>query len=165
MFDSQLAEHERTADELEYLGRIHQLNYIRLKVLCQAFNETYTVFLSFLLYTMVGAIIGSTYLVLRSARMPLILQIMVCLGGTFYILLGYYILSQATEAHLISKQFLQVSRTHSGDPCQAGFKFWKGMRPLRTGAGNVCTFETKEFILFLFGDVIMSTLIDILRAF
>jgi len=145
---------------------MRERHYMQLQVLSHVYNETFGVMFKFLLYNMVVAIIAFTYLLIRSAIvMPFILVVAMVLADMCAIILAYYIFSLVTDVHILSKALLKIMLSQCKDRCSVEAKFWKGIKPLSIGAGRMCAFETKEFLLVIWGDIIIATLIDLLIAF
>jgi hypothetical protein len=113
---------------------------------------------------MVMVVVALTYLLFNSSTLPVIVLLMVAGADLGIIIFGHFIFTLATDTHLISKEFLEESSANSRSATNVDGKFWAGMRPIRVWAGFICSFETKEFLLFIWGDVVISTLIDLLIA-
>jgi len=113
---------------------------------------------------MIVIILFTFLLVKDGANLPIMLTVMIassdCVGG----MVTHYIFSLATSLHILSKEIISISikqsRGYAHDSC-----FWKSMKPLKVGLGNICTFETREFLLYIWGGVIISKITDLLIAF
>jgi len=60
-----------------------------------------------------------------------------------------FLLSISTDLHISSKEFIRISIKEAKRKSQSYLKFWKGMKPLQVYDGQVCSFETREFLLFI----------------
>jgi hypothetical protein len=142
-----------------------QSHYMQLQIMNHVYNETYNTMFAALLFNMVVAMVALTFIFLKSTDMHPFLRISFGIADLCAILLAYYIFSLAVEVHILSNEFLKITLDSCTASSSVETKFWKSMQPLRVGAGRVCTFETKEFLLFIWGDVVISKLIDLLITF
>jgi len=139
--------------------------YLEMRVLGQINRDTFEVVFSALFYNMVSAVVALTYLLFNSSQLPLIVLFMVGGADAGIIIFGNFIFTLATDAHLLSADFLQRCLAHCASSQSPERKFWMGMKPLTISAGDFCSFLSKEFLLVIWGDVVISTLIEVLIAF
>ena len=111
------------------------------------------------------AIVVLTFITFNSADYPLILLFGVVVADIVAVVAGDFIFTLATGAHILSKELINISAKVSRGISQYDTKFWSGMTPLRVEVGNVCTFETKEFLLFIWGQVVILNIINLLIAY
>jgi len=142
-----------------------QSKYMRLRILKEVFRETYGNLFTIVICSMLAAIIISGYLMVNSTDRPLILEFMIACGILCSTLLLYYILLLATRLNIQSKEFLKLNIGRRYGLSNFDRKFWSAMTPLKIGAGIVCSFETKEFLLTIWGKIIIIKIIDLLIAF
>jgi len=139
--------------------------YLRILILSQSYNATYNFLFSVYFFSDISAVITLTYLLFNSSTVPAIVVLIVLLAVTCTICNLNFAISQATEAHLLSTKLITACR----DSCQGGLdgekEFWVGMRPLIVEAGGLCKFETKKFLLFIWGQIVISRLAELLIAF
>jgi len=137
--------------------------YLQLTVLNRIFMETYSPLISFLFFNAILAIISTSFVILRGSYLPALLLILAVGGDLSVILLLHFIFSLFTSSHILSKKLVQIGKEESGSEYNS--KFWAGMQPLRVGAGGTCSFETREFLLCIWLNVVMAKLIDLLIAY
>jgi len=144
-------------------ARAAQMSFILLKVRSRAFNEAYNLFFSVLFYNAMLGIIILSYMLLSVDELPTLVICCIFVCDSCMIVVGHFMFALATESNILSIKVLQLSI----DKCSHSkydLKVWKAMAPLRVDVGNVCSFETKEFLLFIWGDVVVSSIIDLLIA-
>jgi len=112
-----------------------------------------------------SAIVVFTYLVINYSKLPVLVLLTFGLADIFLAVVSQFIFSQATEVHLLSARVINRYLSESQRTSSADRKFWEGMKPLSVAVGEVCSFETKEFLLFIWAEVIISKIIDLLVAF
>jgi len=134
--------------------------YIQLQVLSKAYGEALGLLFSAAFYTVIITVILLSFLIVKGQSLPVFLRIMVISTDIAIFSFGYYIFSLATESSILSAKFIANCKASGEDS-----KFWCGMRPIRVGIGQVCSFETKEFLLVIWGEVVVSKLIDLLIAY
>jgi len=141
--------------------RTNQTEYIRIKVLSQTFEPTYNLFFTVYCYNALLTVIALTYLMFSGSEVPALVLFLVALADICSVFIASYIFSQATESHLASKKVFRLSNNRA---LKGDYKFWTGMRPIVVGVGGQCSFETREFLLFIWGDVVVTTIINLLIA-
>jgi len=134
--------------------------YLQLRVISTAYKEAFDLVFSAAFYAIITIVIAFTYLLLKGHGLPLFVRIIVILTDLTVFSFGYYTFGVVTNINVLSRKFIK-NRSAAGEDS----KFWAGMLPLRVGIGGTCTFETKEFLLVIWGDVVVSTLIDMLIAY
>jgi len=142
----------------EYAGM--KTTYFQLKVLSKAYSEVLSLLFSATFYTIIITVILLSFLLVKGQSLPVFLRIMVISTDVIIFSFGYYIFSLATESNILSAKFIGKCKDSGEDS-----KFWGGMRPIRVGIGQVCSFETKEFLLVIWGEVVVLKLIDLLIAY
>jgi len=141
-------------------------SFIQIKVLLQEFQITSdirmkTLFLSLLIIT-----ITFTFVLLKSgAEFSLTFVVVMLLTDATALFISNYTFMLVTRFHILSKEIITRSVRQSKGESKYESKFWKGMSPLRFKVGNFCTFETMEFLLFIWGEVILTKIIELLVAF
>jgi len=139
-------------------------NFIRLRILYSVFNQVFHVQnLVISVFTLTGLIL-LTYAALNSDLPDLLRTSMLC-ADLIIVLLAYSSLVQITKSNILSHKIISVNRIRYGGKGDVHQKFWKSMKPVRMGLEGVCTFETNEFLLKIWWDIIISKIIDLLVAF
>ena len=129
-----------------------------------AYLDTYKYLFAGIFTYVLSAIVVLSYLVLNSSKLPFIVVIALVGGDFALIVVANFIFTQATDAHLLSMKVID-HWLDGKNLSKVDRKFWEGMKPLCVAVGSVCTFETKEFLLFIWGEVVVSKIIDLLLAF
>jgi len=140
-------------------------NYIRIKTMCEA--TSHILGFIFMIFTFNGlfAIITLTYTVFNASRLPVLITIGVILADVSMYVTGRFNLSLATGLNLMSRELIRVARNRYRRVSPYHFKFWCSMRPVTISLGPFCCFETKEFLLFIWGHVVIKTIIDLLLTY
>jgi len=135
---------------------------MKIVILGQAFRSAFLEIITFVFFNMILAIIVLTFIAINGKDLPLVLLFAILLSDAVNIVAANFFFNISTELHLSSKEFIKISIKEAKRKSEAYSKFWKGMKPLRIGVGQVCSFETREFLLFIWGQVVLTRLIDLL---
>jgi len=138
-----------------------QSDYMRLKVFSKAFHETYNFIFSVVFCNVIIIVVLLSYVTFHGGKMPWVVMLGVYIANICVIVLAHKLFSLAIDSHLLSQQLIQTCR----DSGKFDSRFWKGMRPIRMGVLGVCTFEECGFLLYIWGEVVIATLIDLLLAY
>lgn len=133
-----------------------------MKCLFEAYQDFFGIIFSVMFYSTFLSVIYFSFVLLSSESLPILIIIPMCGADSVLFVIGYLLSGLTTRSHLLSKELVAVS-TRSVTTLY-DHKFWKSMRPVKAYAGQFCSFETREFILFLGGEVIMKSIIDLLVA-
>jgi len=140
--------------------------YLKMKCLNAAYKNVFDFVFSFVVFNFVIGVIFLTFTILRSEWLPFIMTILIFCAEAVVIMAGYFVSCQATNTHLLSKKLILMSKKEfSAGLSFYDFKFWLSMKPLKVSLGGFCSFQTMEFTLFLFGDVMMKSIVDLLLTF
>jgi len=144
--------------------QLKQIEYLKVKVMSHVYNESYQGLISFSFFNILAAVIALTYAVLRN-EIPPSLLVPTILADFCVFIVGNSLFVFPTDSFLLSKKILVDIKTNAFESTQEDTKFWVGMTPLKVKIGNVCSFETKGFLVFLWGEVVIITIIDLLIAY
>jgi len=142
--------------------------YLKIRIICQEFLQAYHHFVGFGFFNLLTGIIVLTFVIFNSADIPVFLAFLIFLADVIAVIAGNFLFSLATDLHLLSQVLIKISlgqcRGRGRGRRVRYQKFWTGMRPLRVEIGIICSFETREFLLVIWGNVVISKIIDLLIA-
>ena len=149
----------RTKDQSRCLYRSHQLIGELVFDLAKDLVECGYMMVVLLIVTLLFCLIK-----FHSVLHPLVLFCMLFFVATVIILLKV-LLSMAVHLREFSEGFYtsfeRFDLTHS----RADIRFWKSCRPIKLKMGNFGYVETKNFLLILFGPVILDSLCSLVLTF
>jgi len=102
---------------------------------------------------------------MNGKNLPLLILFLCFVADILATVTAIFLFSISTHLHLSSKDFIKISVNETKGRSGLHSKFWKGMKPIKIHVGQVCSFETREFLLFIWGEVVIAKLIDFLIAF
>jgi len=105
------------------------------------------------------------YATFNYALLPRIVAIWMAISACVGIVVFHLLFSLATELHLQSAKIISVCSEKLNPFSDDDKKFWEAMNPLTFVVGSVCSFESREFTLFIWREVVIATVIDLLIAF
>ena len=140
-----------------------QLNYVKMQVLGCAYNDTYNFFFSIMFFHLVIGVIAATYCILNAECLPSFMIAILVVADVSVISSGHFMFSSATSSYQLSRQVLNAATTRGNFRLNEDRKFWREMKPIRVDIGNFFSFETREFLLVIWGNVVVSKIIDLLR--
>jgi len=158
------SEQNSREDERTQLFQCSSLNYLKVKCLCEAFQQLFGLIFSVMFYNTLLCTIYLSFILIRSDSLPLLIIIPIFGADSILLNVGYLFSSLTTKSHLLTKEIISASTKSSHGIPLVRYKFWKSMKPFKAYAGQFCSFETKEFILFLGGEVVVKKIIDLLVA-
>jgi len=139
--------------------------YARINVLFKAFMHTFSPLISTMFLLAILTIIALTYLLLQRDPLPLILIVPLITADVGAIVIVHSLLAFITSTHLSSEYLVGNGRNKVNFHSGYRLKFWEGTMPLQISFGGVCSCETSEFVLIIWLDVILKTIIDLLMTF
>jgi len=143
---------------------IQELNYLKMKIFCNSFTETYTRLFTILFFNLLTSSIFMTYIILNPLGQPITVTFCLSLCVTTAVTLCHCTFSIATNSNLLSKKLIRNSLQFYDGISKIDKTFWYGMSPLKLDVG-FCSFESKEFLLYVWGEVVIKSIIDLLIAF
>jgi len=139
--------------------------FMKVVILGRAYREALQLFLTTCFFNVILAIIVLTFILINGKSLPLILLCALLVAEVIATATASFLFRISTDLHISSKEFIQISAEQANGRSGLDSKFWKGMKPLKIDVAQVCSFETREFLLFIWGEVIISRIIDLLIAF
>jgi hypothetical protein len=103
-------------------------------------------------------------MILNPSHLPILVLFVLIVGNFEMLVTLHFILCLATRSHLLTREFIRTSIGNQNGS-RMDLKFWKSMMPLKVQAGPFCSFETKQFLLFIWGEVVVKRIVDLLLAF
>jgi len=158
---------EGTAINNQESGIWPGIGYMRVRVLSQSYNEAFS-FIFSVIYTQILIVcIFFTYLMFNFHHLPIGVLLAVLSAVVWCFSIMSFLLEQLTASHILSKKLITTGKQlypHVGYRTYHS-TFWKGMRPLKIQVGQYFSFESREFLLVIWGEVVISTIIDMMIAF
>jgi len=151
--------------ELRPYGTTDLMAYLRIRIIDQEFAEAFKIILQIDVSHVLVGIISLTFVVLNGADFPVVLIFGILVADIISVVMGNYLFNLSVELHLLSYEFIRISAKNCNGVSDFDSKFWEGMKPVRVEIGHVCSFETREFLLYIWGVVVISRIIDLLIAF
>jgi len=139
--------------------------YVEIKVLLSSFKATFNSITSFIYFILILVDVTLCYVLFRRDQLPIYLVVLnvIAIVGCYVFLYSFVV--PVTNSHLLSKSLICTKKKKGSDRGELHLKFWTGMTPLNIQFGGVCASETKEFLLGLFVDVILKSVIDLFLTF
>jgi len=140
-------------------------SFMESKVLSQIYNESFGVIFSIYYHTTVCVTVLIFYVLFNSTQLPMLMLIPILVAQVLCIMFIKFLLTLVTESHLLSKELIrclgQKCCRLSPYPC----RYWRGMRPLKVQVVNFFSFETRELLLKIWGEIVLVSAINLLIAF
>ena len=140
-------------------------DYVRIQVLFKAFQQAFSFVINVIIGVLILGIIMGSYISIKfSTTLPPFLWFISIQADIWFIIMLRMLLVLLTNAHLQSQALIKISKCG-----YIGFgkdsKFWAAIKPLRVDCGQVCSLETREFLLVIAWRVIIASTIDLLLTF
>jgi len=143
----------------------HRMTYVVLEVINSFANNVFASAVAFALYATAVILVAYLYAVFKFTKLSfLLLEILLVTVCVLFALIYKAAMTLAVSCH-----------TTSRDCCMRGLyqikasketrKFWKSRRPTSIYVGRHFVFDTNEYVLNLFGNIILHSVIDLLLTF
>jgi len=140
--------------------------YLRIKVSFKLFITIFGNLVSSWFFLGIIIIIVLTYVMLqRHVSVPMILTIGIFLADLSATIVLYALLDFITNTHFSSQSVVERWTNKVSGLSGYRLEFWKGISPIRMEFAGVCSCETREFLLIVWMDVILQSVIDLLMTF
>jgi len=153
-------DHDRTLDTSSFL---------ETQVLYSTFHAIFgRIFTSYAVNYIVAVIYLMLLLVSPAVVLPMWIKGAVVISSSSFLICALILFKQVTDSHIFMYELIAANRQKCrGESIDWGheFKFWKSMRPPRSTILGLCSFETRGFLLVIWADVIMMSVINLLLAF
>lgn len=142
-----------------------QLEYASHQVLNKIANDVFKWVVEFALYAGCVVLIISSYALLTVTKNASYasLSIIFCSCSISAFVSIKYSLELAISCHICSDSFRKHCKTV--DKSKYGKCFWNGRQPLTIHVGDHFRLETMQYILVVFGNIVLENLISLLIAF
>jgi len=154
----------RDSEQHENMNTICK-EYLELKYLSQAYQKTLGIAFGITYNSGLIMTIFFVYLVFNCKGLSVFLIGPIVAAIICYITSQSILLTIVTESHLFSKELISDSKQICRVRLPYFQKFWRGMKPLKISVGSAFNFETKEFLLVIWGDIVLQRIIDLLLTF
>lgn len=151
-------------NNLEHGSRVNLTlsNFISLRILAESFYQILYVPMFVLLTSGISEFISYAVIVLLPSDQPYALIVLLVFSDIIFGIMLHYILTLTTSVYLLSEKIIRFNIDREYHVSKHNTMFWKSMRPLKQNFGPFTYFDSMYFVLFLWGEVIMKTTIDLL---
>jgi len=140
--------------------------YVELKSVTVAFLGESNLLITLTFLHFILEIIVFSYFLFSVAQLPLVLYFFIVVADVLIIIPLHYTLELATEIHLLSQELITNSirqgYQHSSPQL---IKFWESLQSIKLQFGYICSFDSKEFLLHVWIEVIIQTIVNLLLSF
>jgi len=143
-------------------------SFLKTEVLFVTIDHIFgRIFASYALNYIIAIIYTMFLLVSSAADLPSWITCTVGVTSLTFLVCALIMFKQATDAHIFMQELILANTEECrGKRVKAfAYKFWRSMRPRTTTILGLCSFETKEFLLVIWADVIVMSIINLLLAF
>jgi len=141
-------------------------NFLQIEFLYSAFHDIFgkefaTDCVAFLI-----SVVYTVFLIVSPAVLPIVISLVLGIAGSLIFIVIFILFDQATKSHIrIQDLILGNRKKFRSNTSAPDYKFWKSMKPPRSTILNLCSFETREFLLVIWANVVMQGVINLLLAF
>jgi len=139
--------------------------YMRISVSFRAFREAFSLVMSVSVFALGTATIILNFIILQPVPLPPFFVVAIIIADVGIVLILFSSLVLITNCHLLSNSLVGSGRRGLPGASKPDLKFWAGMARLKVRFGGVAECETREFLLRIWFDVILQSVIDLLLTF
>jgi len=164
--DSATEENRILDSGLWIIGNSSPSSFLKIRVLYSAYHQLFDIAFASEVTNCIIVQIFSIFLLVCSAEFPAMVTFTVTLWFCLFMMAGFILFDHVTQSH-ISVQKLIVSNRKKYRRCASRYeyKFWVSMKPPVSSILGLCTFETQEFLLIIWANVVLNSVISLLLAF
>ena len=166
-FTNSTIEDKQIADSGSWILRNpNPSSFLRIKVLYAAYHQIFDIVFASYSSTFVIALIFTIFLLLSPSETPSMVTFTLILATALFSIASSLLFNQVTQSHISIQKLIVVNRLkYKRQSSSYEYKFWMSMKPPVSSIFGLCTFETKEFLLFIWANVVMNGVINLLLAF
>jgi len=141
-------------------------NFIQTQVLFAAYHQIFGKYFAAYCICILAAVIYMIFILVSPAVLPSMITFILMTAGALMLVAAFMVFDEPTVSHIRIQQFILANREKFRRNSSAWeYKFWRSMKPPHSTILGLCTFETKEFLLIVLADVVISAVVNLLLAF
>jgi len=139
--------------------------YLWLKCLSKLYADTLGLLFAIIYFELLMMCIVLTYLAFNFNQLSWMTVVPVVIAAACAAFVMSSLFKQVTLTHLFAKEIIQKSmQTYKGNS-HYHYLFWSGMTPLRVYVGSCFSLDRMEFLLFIWGEIVLKSIIDLMISF
>jgi hypothetical protein len=135
--------------------------YNKLVLLSALFDETFGVVFSLMYHALLIVSIVLTYITLNYFVLPKALVVPFACAAIAASTIGHFLFKLSTESNLISKKLISRIRAKTRAKRDYAYLSWRAKAPVYVHVKPFFRFESSEFLLVIWGDIVIKSIIDL----